>query len=135
MPVTIAASVLPPVRVAPPVARAEAKPVEKPDAASDVVAALPAPRMAGAPARPRPAPKPRVPHPALASASPADVFNTPVEPGGNRVIARGDSLWALSRAAYGDGSHYAVIFNANRDKIHNPNLIYPGQTFVLPQKQ
>ena len=34
----------------------------------------------------------------------------------------------------GDGNRYAVIFNANRDKIHNPNLIYPGQTFVLPQK-
>jgi len=103
--------------------------------ASDVVAALPAPRLSAAPVRPRAPAKPRLAaHPTLASASPADVFNTPVEPGGNRVIARGDSLWALSRAAYGDGSHYAVIFNANRDKIHNPNLIYPGQTFVMPQK-
>jgi len=27
-----------------------------------------------------------------------------------------------------------VIFNANRGKIHNPNLIYPGQTVVVPQK-
>jgi nucleoid-associated protein YgaU len=50
------------------------------------------------------------------------------------VISRGDSLWTLSRLAYGDGARYAVIFNANRDKIHNPNLIYPGQTFVMPQK-
>ena len=50
------------------------------------------------------------------------------------MISRGDSLWALSRLAYGDGSRYAVIFKANRDKIQNPNLIYPGQTFVLPQK-
>jgi nucleoid-associated protein YgaU len=50
------------------------------------------------------------------------------------VISRGDSLWALSRLAYGDGARYAVIVNANRDKIHNPNLIYPGQTLVLPQK-
>ena len=50
------------------------------------------------------------------------------------MISRGDSLWALSRLAYGDGARYAVIFNANRGKIHNPNLIYPGQTFVLPQK-
>jgi nucleoid-associated protein YgaU len=50
------------------------------------------------------------------------------------VISRGDSLWALSRLAYGDGARFAVIYNANRAKIHNPNLIYPGQTFVLPQK-
>jgi len=27
-----------------------------------------------------------------------------------------------------------VIFNANRERIRNPNLIYPGQTVVLPQK-
>jgi nucleoid-associated protein YgaU len=135
MPVTIAAAVLPPVRVAPPTVRPEAKSVEKLDAAPDVVAALPAPRLAAAPARPRPAAKPRLAHPTLASGSPAEIFNAaPVEPGGSRVITRGDSLWALSRLAYGDGNHYAVIFNANRDKIHNPNLIYPGQTFVLPQK-
>jgi nucleoid-associated protein YgaU len=135
MPVTIAAAVLPPVRVAPPTARPEAKVVEKPDATSDIVAALPAPRLAASPVRSRAAAKPRlVAHPVVASASPADVFNTPVEAGGSRVITRGDSLWALSRLAYGDGTHYAVIFNANRDKIHNPNLIYPGQTFVLPQK-
>ena len=31
-------------------------------------------------------------------------------------------------------ARFAVIYNANRAKIHNPNLIYPGQTFVLPQK-
>jgi nucleoid-associated protein YgaU len=136
MPVTIAAAVLPPVRVAPPTARPEAKPVEKPDAASDVVAALPAPRLSAAPVRPRAPAKPRLAaHPTMASASSAEIFNTaPVEPGGSRVIARGDSLWALSRLAYGDGNHYAAIFNANRDKIHNPHLIYPGQTFVLPLK-
>ena len=71
----------------------------------------------------------------VASASPGDALSgTPAEAGGSRVISRGDSLWALSRLAYGDGSRYAVIFKANRDKIHNPNLIYPGQTFVVPQK-
>ena len=72
---------------------------------------------------------------AVASASPADVVGgAPAETGGSRVISRGDSLWALSRLAYGDGARFTVIYNANRAKIHNPNLIYPGQTFVLPQK-
>ncbi|MGY8638043.1 LysM peptidoglycan-binding domain-containing protein [Bradyrhizobium sp. 14AA] len=139
MTVTVAEAAPPPPRPAP-----VAKQADKPDEKSDVVASLPSTHLASAPDRPRPrltgAPKPRamarVPAATtVASASPADVLNTaPAETGGNRVISRGDSLWALSRLAYGDGARYAVIFNANRDKIHNPNLIYPGQTFVLPQK-
>ncbi|WP_407116223.1 LysM peptidoglycan-binding domain-containing protein [Bradyrhizobium sp. LMG 9283] len=147
MPVTIAEAAPPPALVAKQDARQETKQAEKPDDKPDVVAALPSasPRLASVPdrqaARPRliGAPKPRAlahaPATAVASASPADVLTTaPAEAGGSRVIARGDSLWALSRLAYGDGARYGVIFNANRDKIHNPNLIYPGQTFVLPQK-
>ncbi|MCA1378207.1 MULTISPECIES: LysM peptidoglycan-binding domain-containing protein [unclassified Bradyrhizobium] len=147
MPVTIAAAAPPPVRM-PPVAKQEAKPAEKPDDKSDVVAALPSasPRLASVPdrqaARPKliGAPKPKAFAQApratvVASASPAEALTAaPAEAGGSRIIARGDSLWALSRLAYGDGSRYAVIFNANRDKIQNPNLIYPGQTFVMPQK-
>ncbi|MDD1536586.1 MULTISPECIES: LysM peptidoglycan-binding domain-containing protein [unclassified Bradyrhizobium] len=150
MPVTIAEASPPPARPAQ-VARQETKPeikqepkqAEKADDKSDVVAALPSasPRLASAPDRPAPRPKPRamarVPAATttVASASPAEVLHTvPAEAGGSRVISRGDSLWALSRLAYGDGARYAVIFNANRDKISNPNLIYPGQTFVVPQK-
>ncbi|RXT39406.1 LysM peptidoglycan-binding domain-containing protein [Bradyrhizobium betae] len=141
MPVTVAEAAPPPARGAAP-----AKQQAKPDDKSDVVASLPAPRLTATPdrsaVRPRMmgAPKPRVmarvPAAAtVASASPADVFNTtPAETGGSRVVSRGDSLWTLSRLAYGDGARYAVIFNANREKIRNPNLIYPGQTVVLPQK-
>lgn len=146
MPVTIAEAAPPPARPAQ-VARQDTKPepkqAEKADDKSDVVAALPSasPRLASAPDRPAPRPKPRamarVPAATttVASASPAEVLHTvPAEAGGSRVISRGDSLWALSRLAYGDGARYAVIFKANRDKISNPNLIYPGQTFVVPQK-
>lgn len=142
MPVTIAEAAPPPLRVTA-AAKQEAKSAEKPDDKSDVVASLPAPHLTSTPAtRPRMmgAPKPRsmARAPAattVASASPANVLNaTPAESGGSRVISRGDSLWALSRLAYGDGARYAVIVNANRDKIHNPNLIYPGQTVVMPPK-
>lgn len=148
MPVTVTEAAPPPARVAA-AAKPEAKPPEKSDDKSDIVASLQAPRLAStAGARPRlmGTPKPRAMEsrvmarmPAagatVASASPAEVFNTTrAEAGGSRVISRGDSLWALSRLAYGDGNRYAVIFNANRGKIHNPNLIYPGQTVVLPQK-
>ena len=48
------------------------------------------------------------------------------------TVSRGDSLWRLSRLSYGAGTRYAVIYNANREHIRNPNLIYPGQIFVLP---
>ena len=48
------------------------------------------------------------------------------------TVSRGDSLWRLSRHTYGVGTRYAVIYNANREQIRNPNLIHPGQIFVLP---
>ena len=148
MPVVIAEAAPPPARPAP-VARQEAKQetkqeakAEKPDDKSDVVASLsdrPAarPRLMGAP-KPKGTSGGMARAPAattVASASPAEIVGgAPAETGGSRVISRGDSLWALSRLAYGDGARFAVIYNANRAKIHNPNLIYPGQTFVLPQK-
>jgi nucleoid-associated protein YgaU len=48
------------------------------------------------------------------------------------TVSRGDSLWRLSQASYGAGTRYAVIYKANLKQIRNPNLIYPGQVFVLP---
>ena len=50
------------------------------------------------------------------------------------VVSRGDSLWRISRAAYGAGVRYTVVYKANRDHIRDPNRIYPGQIFVLPMK-
>jgi nucleoid-associated protein YgaU len=50
------------------------------------------------------------------------------------TVSRGDSLWRLSQASYGAGMRYAVIYKANREQIRNPNLIYPGQVFVVPTK-
>ncbi|MEM7567644.1 MAG: LysM peptidoglycan-binding domain-containing protein, partial [Pseudomonadota bacterium] len=48
------------------------------------------------------------------------------------VIKRGDNLWRISRRVYGDGFSFPTIVNANRDLIRNPDLIFPGQVFVLP---
>jgi nucleoid-associated protein YgaU len=48
------------------------------------------------------------------------------------TVSRGDSLWRLSRDTYGAGTRYAIIYKANREQISNPNMIYPGQIFVLP---
>lgn len=48
------------------------------------------------------------------------------------LVARGDSLWRISRRVYGSGIRYTVIYEANAEQIRNPNLIFPGQVFVLP---
>ena len=52
-----------------------------------------------------------------------------------KVVSRGDSLWRISRIAYGDGTRYAIVYRANRDRIRDPNLSHPGQILVLPIKR
>jgi len=49
------------------------------------------------------------------------------------TIVRGDNLWNIARAHYGEGLRYTVIFEANKNQIRDPNLIYPGQLFSLPK--
>jgi nucleoid-associated protein YgaU len=53
-------------------------------------------------------------------------------PEGRVVVQPGSNLWRLARATYGRGTHFIVIFDANREQIRNPNLIFPGQVFALP---
>lgn len=48
------------------------------------------------------------------------------------VVLPGNNLWAIARRSYGSGPRYAMIFDANQDQIRDPNLIYPGQIFILP---
>lgn len=52
----------------------------------------------------------------------------------NIVVQPGNSLWRLARRTYGDGFLYTEIYQANREQIRDPNLIYPGQIFALPSK-
>lgn len=56
-----------------------------------------------------------------------------LEPAASRVIIRrGDTLWRISRETYGLGRRYTVIYLANGDQIRDPNRIYPGQVFRVP---
>lgn len=48
------------------------------------------------------------------------------------TVKSGDSLWRIAQKYLGDGSRYTEIYNLNKDKISDPNLIYPGQVFTLP---
>ena len=53
--------------------------------------------------------------------------------GGRVVVQPGQSLWRLARSAYGSGVRYTVIYLANREQIRDPQRIYPGQAFALPE--
>lgn len=48
------------------------------------------------------------------------------------TVVRGDTLWGIAKKYYGNGAQYTKIYNANKDKIKNPNLIYVGQVFTIP---
>ncbi|MFT6676773.1 MAG: nucleoid-associated protein YgaU [Sulfitobacter sp.] len=48
------------------------------------------------------------------------------------TVQKGATLWAIARDRYGDGLLYVRVFEANRDAIRDPDLIYPGQIFDLP---
>ncbi len=51
---------------------------------------------------------------------------------GKVVVQPGNSLWRISRRLYGRGVLYTVIYEANKDQIADPDLIYPGQVFKTP---
>lgn len=46
--------------------------------------------------------------------------------------AQGSTLWGIATIYYGNGTLWTKIYNANRDKISNPDLIYPGQKLLIP---
>ncbi len=48
------------------------------------------------------------------------------------TVQPGNTLWGIADEKYGDGFLYVRVFQANRDRIRNPNLIYPGQVFTIP---
>ena len=49
------------------------------------------------------------------------------------TVKSGDSLWKIAKEFYGDGNKYQSIFEANKEVIKNPDLIYPGQTLRIPK--
>jgi nucleoid-associated protein YgaU len=54
---------------------------------------------------------------------------------GRIVVQPGNSLWRIAHNAYGEGLHYTIIYQANRDQIRDPDLIYPGQILTVPSPE
>ena len=92
--------------VAPPEATAAEQPAAAPAAVQPEPTAAPT-------ATPAPAPQP-----------PAPVTVT-VQPG--------YTLWGIAKSEFGDGVMYVQVFEANKDRIRDPDLIYPGQVFTIPK--
>lgn len=83
-------------------------------APADLASAAPAPAAPEAPAAPQP-------DSVAAAAAPVTV-----------TVQPGFTLWGIAQERYGKGVLYIQVFEANRDKIKNPDLIYPGQVFSVP---
>jgi nucleoid-associated protein YgaU len=49
------------------------------------------------------------------------------------LVVEGDTLWGLAERELGSGARYTEIFEANREVIENPDLIFPGQKLRIPK--
>lgn len=58
--------------------------------------------------------------------------NDGVSAEGRVVVQSGDTLWGIAQRHYGEGILYVRVFEANNDNIRDPDLIYPGQVFTVP---
>jgi nucleoid-associated protein YgaU len=67
-----------------------------------------------------------------ASATPAGQSTTAGSAERSYTVQAGDSLSKISKQFYGDAKDYMKIFEANRDKLSDPNKINPGQTLKIP---
>lgn len=56
----------------------------------------------------------------------------PASMGKTYTVAKGDTLSKIAKQFYGSAGQWKKIYEANKDVIKNPDLIYPGQTFRIP---
>lgn len=57
---------------------------------------------------------------------------TPSPPTREYTIKSGDSLSKIAKQYYGDAGDWKKIFEANKDKIKDPDMIFPGQKIIIP---
>ncbi|HEX68439.1 MAG TPA: LysM peptidoglycan-binding domain-containing protein [bacterium] len=60
-------------------------------------------------------------------------YKEKIEAGGETyTVRKGDSLWKISKKYYGTPFKWPLIYRANKDKIKDPNRIFPGQVLRIP---
>jgi nucleoid-associated protein YgaU len=123
-------------------AQAPAASASEPATADATAPAAGAPAVAAAPAETAPATTPapagEAPAGGAAATPPAQVSETVApkleQADGAVIIRRNDTLWRISRRVYGHGMRYSTIYLANQDQISDPDRIWPGQVFKVPEK-
>lgn len=121
----------------------------------ETLAAASAPAAAEPAESPEPAAEPDAPAEAAPAVEPAPVEtaaaeSAPAEPAPAETVAAepapppapvtitvqpGFTLWGIAEQSLGDGVAYVQVFEANKDKIRDPDLIYPGQVFTIPKAE
>lgn len=97
-----------------------------------------APSMSAAPSAAAPSAVPANPPPIREAEAPppgASANDAVVPRIDTATVIHGDSLWRISRKIFGHGIRYTLIYEANASQIRDPNLIYPGQVFVVPPQK
>ena len=77
-----------------------------------------------------PAPAPSQPATATVQPAPRPAESAPKS--SSYTVKSGDCLWNIAKKQLGDGSRWKEIYELNKDKISNPNLIYPNQSLTMP---
>jgi nucleoid-associated protein YgaU len=72
--------------------------------------------------------------PAPAQTTPSPAGTSGSTGGKSYTVVAGDSLSKIAKREYGDANAWNRIYEANRDIIKNPDLIYPGQNLKIPAK-
>ena len=111
---------------------AVAEPATEPAPAADLAATATPAKPPVDPAVPATA-EPAVPALAENSAAPVASAAAKPTPPVSITVQPGFTLWGIASQQFGDGVMYVQVFEANKDKIRDPNLIYPGQVFVIPK--
>ncbi|MBL4927881.1 LysM peptidoglycan-binding domain-containing protein [Tabrizicola sp. KVB23] len=89
---------------------------------------------AAEPAAPQPAaPQPATAQPAAAPPAAAQPAVAPPPAPLTVTVQPGYTLWGIAKTEFGDGVMYVQVFEANKDRIRDPDLIYPGQVFTIPK--
>lgn len=77
--------------------------------------------------------KPKADFSDVQSGSSSTAPGTPSTGARTYTVEKGDSLSKIAKHQLGDAKHWKRIYEANRNIISNPDLIYPGQVLTIPQ--